>query len=126
VASANIANAGTSAKPEDAELDAVAAGRQTGRHDRQPDSGGYVPVSVEHQGLEGGGVRASIGALAPSHLLATEVGMGPGDGGDRARTEDDIERELVAVMHARRAYESSLKVIEAEDEMMGGLLDDPI
>ncbi len=126
-ASANIASAGTSAKPEDAELQAIPAGRQTGRHDRQPDSGGYVPVRVEHKSPEGGGVRATIGAIAPSHLLVADPGDPLADGdGLVARPDADIEGELVAVMRARRAYESSLKVIESEHEMTGSLVDDPI
>ena len=69
VASANIANIGTSAKPEDVEVQAISRDRQMGRHDAQPDTGGYVPVRVEQESLEGGGVRARIGAIVPSHLL---------------------------------------------------------
>ena len=127
VASANIANIGTSAKPEDVEVQAIPTGRQMSRRDAQPDSGGYVPVRVEQQSLEGGGVRATIGAIVPSHLLV----MDPADpladdDGIVARPNVDIEGELVAVMRARRAYELSLKVIETEDEMMGSLLDNPI
>ena len=127
VASANIANIGTSARPEDVEVQAISRGRQMGRHDAQPDTGGYVPVRVEQESLEGGGVRATIGAIVPSHLLV----MDPADpladdDGIVARPNVDIEGELVAVMRARRAYQLSLKVIETEDEMMGSLLDNPI
>ncbi len=127
VASANIANFGTSTKPEDVEVQAISTGRQMDRQGAQPDSGGYVPVRVEQESLEGGGVRATIGAIVPSHLLV----MDPADpladdDGIVARPNVDIEGELVAVMRARRAYELSLKVIETEDEMMGSLLDNPI
>ncbi len=126
-ASANIANIGTSAKPEDVEVQATSTGRQTGKHGAQPDSGGYVPVRVEQESLEGEGVRATIGAVAPSHLLVVDL-TDPlaDDDGFVARPNVDIEGELVAVMRARRAYESSLKVIETEDEMMGSLVDNPI
>ena len=48
------------------------------------------------------------------------------DDGLVARPNVDIESELVGVMRARRAYQMSLKVIEAEDEMMGNLVNDPI
>ncbi len=123
-ASANIANARVSAKPE--EVEAVSPGRRTGQHDAPPDSGGYAPVRVEQESLEGGGVRATIGAIAPSHLLVLDPGDPlADDDGLVARPNVDIEGELVAVMRARRAYEVSLKVIETEDEMMGSLLDNP-
>ncbi len=126
-ASANIANAGNSARPEDIEVQAVSSGRRTGRRDARPDSGGYVPVRVEQESLEGGGVRARIGAIAPSHVLVVDPGDPLADeDGLVARPNVDIEGELVNVMRARRAYQSSLKVIETEDEMMGSLLDNPI
>ncbi len=127
VASANIANAGTSALPEDVVVQAISADQQMGRHDAQPDSGGYVPVRVEQESLEGGGVRATIGAIAPSHLLVLDPSDPlANDDGYVVRPNVDIESDLVAVMHARRAYESSLKAIETEDEMMGSLVDNPI
>ena len=126
VASANIANAGVSSRPEDVEVQTIPAGRQTGKRDAQPDSGGYVPVRVEHESLEGGGVRATIGAIAPSHLLVLDASDPlADDDGFVARPNVDIESELVAVMRARRAYELSLKAIETEDEMMGSLVDNP-
>ena len=76
---------------------------------------------------EGGGVRARIGAIVPSHVLVVEPGEPlADDDGLVARPNGDIEGEVVAVMRARRAYEVSLKVIETEDEMMGSLLDNPI
>ena len=127
VASANIANIGTSAKPEDVEVQAISRDRQMGRHDAQPDTGGYVPVRVEQESLEGGGVRARIGAIVPSHLLVVDPADPlANDDGIVARPNVDVEGELVSVMRARRAYELSLKVIETEDEMMGSLLDNPI
>ncbi len=127
VASANIANIGTSAKPEDVEVQAIPTGRQMSRRDAQTGSGGYVPVRVEQQSVEGGGVRATIGAIVPSHLLVVDPADPlADDDGIVARPNVDIEGELVAVMRARRAYELSLKVIETEDEMMGSLLDNPI
>ncbi len=127
VASANIANIGTSAKPEDVEVQAVSSGRRMGRHDAQPDSGGYAPVRVEQESLEGGGVRATIGAIVPSHLLVADPTDPLADeDGLVAWPNVDIEGELVAVMRARRAYQLSLKVIETEDEMMGSLVDNPI
>ncbi len=42
-----------------------------------------------------------------------------------ARPNVDTEAELLNVSRARRAYQSSLKVIETEDEMAGGLIDNP-
>ena len=121
-ASANIANARASARPEDVEVGAVSTGRRTGRDDGQPGSGGYVPVHVVQESLEGGGVRATVGAIAPSHLLIVDPD-GP------LADEDgifDIEGELMNVMRARRAYESSLKVNGTEDETTGSLIDNPI
>ena len=127
VASANIANIGTSTKPEDVEIQAVSTGRQTGRHDARPDTGGYTPVRVDQESLEGGGVRARIGAIVPSHLLVVDPNDPLADDeGLVARPNVDIESELVGVMRARRAYQLSLKVIETEDEMMGSLIDNPI
>ena len=127
VASANIANIGTSTKPEDVEVQAVSTGRQTGRQDARPDTGGYTPVRVDQESLEGGGVRARIGAIVPSHLLVVDPNDPLADEeGLVARPNVDIESELVGVMRARRAYQLSLKVIETEDEMMGSLIDNPI
>ncbi len=127
VASANIANARTSVRPEDVEVQAVSAGRWTGEHDSEPDTGGYAPVRVVRDSLEGGGDRARLGAIAPSHLLVSVPGVPLADeDGLFGRPNVDIEGELVAVMRARRAYEASLKVIETEDEMTGSLINDPI
>ena len=124
-ASANIANAGNSARP--GEIEAVSSGRRTGGRDARPDSGGYVPVRVEQESLAGGGVRATIGTIAPSHRMVLDPSDPAADeDGLVARPNVDVEGELVNVMRARRAYQSSLKVIETEDEMMGGLIDDPI
>ncbi len=126
-ASAKIANARASARPEDVEVRAVSTGRQTGRDDGQPGSGGYVPVHVVQESLEGGGVRATIGAIAPSHLLIADPGDPLADGdGIVARPDVELEVELVNVMRARRAYESSLKVIATEDGTTGSLIDNPI
>ena len=126
-ASANIANARSSATPEDVEVGAVSTGRRTGRDDGQPGSGGYVPVHVVQESLEGGGVRATIGEIAPSHLLVADASDPlADDDGLVGRPNVDIEGELLNVMRARRAYEASLKVIETEDEMTGGLIDNPI
>ena len=127
VASANIANIGTSAKPEDVEVQAISAARQTGRNDARPDTGGYTPVRVDQESLEGGGVRARIGAIVPSHLLVFDpTDPLADDEGIVALPNVDIEGELVGVMRARRAYQLSLKVIETEDEMMESLVDNPI
>ena len=126
-ASANFANARASARPEDVEVRAVSRGRQTGRDDGQPGSGGYVPVHVVPESLEGGGVRATIGAIAPSHLLIVDPG-GPltDEDGIDARLNVDFDGELVNVMRAHRAYESSLKANGTEDETTGNLIDNPI
>ena len=101
-------------------------GRRVGTtRDRIP--GGYTPVRVDQESLEGGGVRARIGAIVPSHLLVFDpTDPWADDEGIVARPNVDIEGELVGVMRARRAYQLSLKVIETEDEMMGSLVDNPI
>ncbi len=125
VASANIANARTSVRPEDVEVQAVSAGRWTGEQDPEPDTGGYAPVRVVRNSLEGGGDRARFGAIAPSHLLVSVPGVPLADE-DGLGARPNVEGELVAVMRARRAYESILKVIETEDEMTGSLINDPI
>ena len=84
-------------------------------------------MRVAQDSLEGGGVRARIGAIAPFHLMVLDPSDPLADEeGLVARPNVDVEGELVAVMRARRAYEMSLKVIETEDEMTGSLINDPI
>ena len=114
----NIANARSSASPQDLQVQAVAGGSRPGGQEDALASDGYRP-RVTQESLEGGGVRARYGATVPSYPGAFDPDAAA------AHADVDLVAELLTIGRARRAYEASLKVIEADDRMHGSLLDAP-
>ena len=109
---------------------AVSAGnvanlRSTGvRPGEAPQAGQFVPQQVALTSLAGGGVRASALAVDPPSVAVYEPGAPDADAGGMAyRPNIDLARELVIQLEAQRSFEANLKVIEAEDERLGELLD---
>lgn len=88
------------------------------------DFGGYNPLEVTQESVEGGGVRARYRMAGTTHVVAFDPSdANANEDGLVARPNVDLATEMVNMGLAQRAYEASLKVIETEDEMAGSLLD---
>lgn len=103
----------------------VANLRSTGaKPGETPQPGEFVPQQVALTSVAGGGVRASAVAVDPSSIRAYEPGAPDADAeGFVYRPNVDLASELVTQLDAQRNFQANLKVIEAEDERLGDLLD---
>ena len=103
----------------------VANLRSTGvKPGEAPQAGEFVPQQVALTSLEGGGVRARAVDVDPPSLRVYEPGAPDADAeGFAHRPNVDLASELVTQLDARRNFQANLKVIEAEDERLGELLD---
>ena len=97
-------------------------GVQPGSSQAQP--GEFVPQQTALISTAGGGVRAEAVPVSPASVLSYEPGAPGADGnGLVARPNVSLEQEIVTQIEAQRAFEANLRVIEAEDELLGELLD---
>ena len=123
-AAANIAGIGASQSLEDAKIQAIEPGRKPGDQSNGQSQDGYRPLRVIQQSLADSGVSARYGAISPSYVIAfNPADPNANSDGLLAMPNVDLAGELINLGMAQRAYEASLKVIEAEEEMSGSLLD---
>jgi flagellar basal-body rod protein FlgC len=123
-AAANIAGIGASQSLEDAQIQAIEPGQKPGDQSRGQGQDGYRPVRVLQESLANGGVSAKYGAISPSYVIAfNPADLNANGDGLLAMPNVDLAGELINLGVAQRAYEAGLKVIEAEEEMSGSLLD---
>lgn len=123
-AAANIAAIGASQSLQDVEIQPVAPGQKPGDQSSGQGRDGYRPLRVLQESLADGGVSARYGAISPSYVVAfNPADLNANGDGLVAMPNVDLVGELVNLGVAQRAYEASLKVIEADEEMSGSLLD---
>ena len=97
-------------------------GVQPGSSQAQP--GEFAPQQTELISTAGGGVRAEAVPVSPASVLSYEPGApGADDNGLVARPNGSLEQEIVTQIEAQRACEANLRFIEAEDDLLGELLD---
>ena len=123
-AASNIAGIGATATLEDAKILPVEPGQKPGDQPNGQGQDGYKPLRVIQESLADGGVSASYGAISPAYVVAfNPADLNANEDGLLAMPNVDVAGELINLGVAQRAYEASLKVIEAEEEMSGSLLD---
>lgn len=89
-----------------------------------PQPGEFVPQRAALSSIAGGGVQARAVPVDPPSVQVYEPGAPDADADGLAyRPNVELARELVTQLDARRSYQANLKVIEAEDELLGDLLD---
>ncbi len=125
MSAANIANVETSSRLEDVEVQPLDPANRLGKRKQgAPGFEGYNPREAVQESIAGGGVRVSFRLANPTHVVAYDPSDPNADAeGLVARPNVDLATEMINMGLAQRAYEASLKVIEAEDEMAGSLLD---
>ena len=90
----------------------------------QPQAGEFAPQQTALISTAGGGVRAEPVPVSPASVPSYEPGAPDADGnGVVPRPNVSLEQEIVTQIEAQRAFEANLKVIEAEDDLLGELLD---
>lgn len=90
----------------------------------QPGDQGFVPLQAQQVSDPHGGTRVvtrpvdppSVPSFEPNNPAADANGLVP-------RPNVALERELVDMLVAQRAFESSLKALSTADAMLGTLLD---
>lgn len=100
--------------------------RSRGVHpdDPTPQPGAYVPHQVALTSVSGGGVAAKAVPVEPPSFLSPEPFAPDADADGLApRPNVSLEHELVTQIEALRGFQANVKVIEAEDERLGALLD---
>ncbi|MFQ5775238.1 MAG: flagellar basal body rod protein FlgC [Kiloniellaceae bacterium] len=90
----------------------------------EPQPGAFVPHRVALISTAGGGTAAKTVPVSPPSFLAFDPGDPNADAdGLVPRPNVSLEREVVTQIEALRAFQANVKVIEAEDERLGTLLD---
>lgn len=90
----------------------------------QREQEGYQARRVQQVSTANGGVKATPIPISPASVLSYEPSDPDADAeGLIARPNVSLEEELVEQLLAEKAYKANLKVIEAQDEMLGRVLD---
>ena len=98
----------------------AAAGRPVGTAGQAP----YIPHRTVSVSQAGGGVATLLMPHEPPSLAVYDPGNPVADAQGFVHLPDvSLEGELVTQLMAQRGLQANLKVIEAEDEMLGRLLD---
>jgi flagellar basal-body rod protein FlgC len=119
-------NAHDTVNPENAAVLASASGRRSGSQEDAP-SDDFEPQVVHNVTAPGGGVTAVSQKVEPPYVFA----FAPGDlnadaDGLVARPNVDVAAELVRVRQAETLYKANVRVLQAEDRLIGMLLNDRV
>ena len=123
----SLALSGLAAQSKRLEVSAsnVANLRSTGvQPGAEAQPGEFVPHQVALKSRAGGGVEAIPVPGDPPSVAVVDRGAPDADAqGIVARPNVQLERELVNQIDALRSFQANLKVLQAEDKMIGELLD---
>jgi len=91
---------------------------------KEGDAPAFRPLLVSQSAQTGGGVKAEFRAVDPA-TLAAAGGDSPlaDENGLVGRPNVDLAGQRVDALSAQRAFEASLKVVQAADEMQDAMLD---
>jgi flagellar basal-body rod protein FlgC len=88
-----------------------------------PQPGAFTPKQVAQTSVAGGGVQATVVPVSPPSVASYEPGApGADENGLVPRPNVSLEREAVEQIVALRAFQANVRVIEAQDELLGDLL----
>ena len=119
----NIVNSGNQIRTSDARTEPATPADRAAELGQAPSPEAFRPVRVAQFSVEPGGVGTKLTEIDPPHVAAFDPASPKADeDGMIALPNVNLENELVNTMIARRAFEANLRVIEAEDEMLGTLL----
>jgi len=121
----NIANAHTTAPPKDAKVRPVEPATEAPRPRKdEPSKPVFRPQQVTYTAEDGGGVRARVQDREPSHAMRYDpTDVNADSEGMVAVPRVDYAREFVDIEQAQRSFEANLKAIEAQDELLGVVVD---
>ncbi len=71
--------------------------------------------------VPGGGVKATISRPERPENSAAEVTAAPGE--EKTPSDVNLDEELPEMMVTKRGYQANLKMLQAQDEMLGTALD---
>ncbi len=126
VSASNIVNAHDTLNPQNAAVLASASGRRSGGQEDAP-LDVFEPQAVHNVTAPGGGVTAVLQEVEPPYVFAFAPGDANADGdGLVARPNVDITAELVRVKQAETLYKANVRVLQAEDRLLGMLVNDRI
>ncbi len=126
VSASNIVNAHDTLNPQNAAVLASASGRRSGGQEDAP-SDVFEPQAVHNVTAPGGGVTAVLRKVDPPYVFAFAPGDVNADAdGLVARPNVDITAELVRVKQAETLYKANVRVLQAEDRLLGTLVNDRI
>ncbi len=119
VSASNIVNANSSLNPQVAAVLAGSSGRKSGGQDEAPLEE-FRPQEVHNVTAPGGGVTAVVQTVNRPFVF----GFAPGDpnaddDGLVARPNVDLATELLRVQQAEVLYKASAKVLQAQDRLLG-------
>lgn len=125
-AASNVVNAHDTLNPQNAAVLASASGRRSGGQEDAP-TDDFVPQAVHNVTAPGGGVTAVLRKVDPPYVFAFAPGDVNADAdGLVARPNVDITAELVRVKQAETLYKANVRVLQAEDRLIGMLLNDRV
>ena len=126
VSASNIVNAHDTLNPQNAAVLASASGRRSGGQEEAP-SDDFAPQAVHNVTAPGGGVTTVVQEVEPPYVFAFAPGDANADGdGLVARPNVDITAELLRVKQAETLYKANVRVLQAEDRLLGTLVNDRI
>lgn len=106
---------------------AVSAGNIANLHTTGLGAGGegaYTPQQSVDVSMANGGVRSVTGPVTPASVPVFDPLHPAADGGGIVQYPNiSLEREIVSQIEAVHAFKANAKVIAAQDEMLGELLD---
>ena len=126
VAASNIVNAHDTMNPQNSAVLASASGRRSGGQEEAPFDD-FEPQVVHNVTAPGGGVTALLQEVDPPYVFAFAPGDVNADAdGVVARPNVDVTAELVRVKQAETLYKANVRVLQAEDRLLGMLVNDRI
>ena len=126
VSASNITNARDTLNPQNAAVLASASGRRSGGQEDAP-ADDFKPLEVHNVTAPGGGVTTVLQEVDPPYVFAFAPGDANADeDGLVARPNVDIAAELVRVKQAETLYKANVRVLQAEDRLLGMLVNDRI
>lgn len=126
VSASNIVNARDTLNPQNSAVLASASGRRSGGQEEAPFDE-FGPRVVHNVTAPGGGVTTVLQEVDPPYVFAFAPGDVNADAdGVVARPNVDIAAELVRIKQAETLYKANVKVLQAEDRLLGMRVNDRI
>lgn len=125
VSAENIVNMRTSSRIETVSISPVA--KAAAARSATEDGGIYQPKTLTNVSVAEGGVKSLVREKTPSHVVVHNPGDPNADEDGMVAVPDvSLVEELVNLNRSQQQFIANVAVLQAEDEMMGALLDKDI